>query len=231
MKELTYPRSIKEWPEDDRPRERLLKHGPESLSDAELLAIVLRTGGRERSAVDYAKGIISTYGDFMGLGEVSVQELCRIKGVGLAKAAQIKAAIEIGKRFSATPFKAGEPFTCSRAVYDHFHEILRGKKKENFLVVLLDGKNRKLREVSISEGCLTSSIVHPREVFNPVVKDSAAAVILVHNHPSGDPTPSKEDREITKRLKEVGELLGVKVLDHIVIGSGRYVSFADEGML
>jgi DNA repair protein RadC len=231
VKEFTYPRSIKEWPEDDRPREKLLRHGAESLSSAELLAIILRTGERDRSAVDLAKGIVATYGDFRGLEGASIEELCGIRGIGPAKAAQIRAALEIGKRFTATPFKAGEAFTSSRMVYDHFHESLRGKKRETFIAVLLDGKNRKLREVSISEGCLTSSIVHPREVFTPVVKDSAAAVILVHNHPSGDPTPSREDREVTKRLQEVGELLGVKVLDHIVIGSGRYVSFADEGLL
>jgi DNA repair protein RadC len=231
MKEFTYPRTIKEWPVDDRPRERLLKHGPECLSDAELLAIILRTGGRDRSAVDYAKGLVSTYGDFKKLETVSIQELCQIKGIGLAKASQIKAALEIAKRYNSSPFRPGEVFANSRTVYEHFHETMRAKKKETFMAVLLDGKNRKIREVCISEGCLTSSIVHPREVFNPVIKDSAAAVIFVHNHPSGDPTPSREDIDITRRLKEIGELLGVKVLDHIVIGNGRYISFADEGML
>ena len=231
MKELTYPRSIKEWPEDDRPREKLLRHGAASLSNAELLAIILRTGGKDMSALAIAKGMVTTFGDFRELERASTEELCTIKGVGAAKTAQIRAALEIGKRFTTTPFEAGETFTCSQAVYDHFHEALRGKKKETFIAVLLDGKNRKLREVTISEGCLTSSIVHPREVFNPVVRDSAAAVLFVHNHPSGDPTPSREDTTITKRLHEVGELLGVKVIDHIIIGSGKYWSFADEGVL
>ncbi|MEE9591112.1 MAG: DNA repair protein RadC [Thermodesulfobacteriota bacterium] len=231
MKEFTYPKTIKEWPVEDRPRERLLKHGPEYLSDTELLAIILRTGNRDRSAVEYAKGLISTYGDFRKLEMVSVQELCQIKGIGLAKATQIKAALEIAKRYNSSPFSPGEVFKSSRTVYEHFHENMRVKKKETFIAVLLDGKNRKIREVCISEGCLTSSIVHPREVFNPVIKDSAASVIFVHNHPSGDPTPSREDMDITKRLKEIGELLGVKVLDHIIIGDGRYMSFADEGVL
>jgi len=231
MNDIRYPQTIKDWPEDDRPRERLVKFGPETLSDAELLAIILRTGAKGQTALDFARTLISTYGSFQGMDNASIVELSGLKGIGPAKAAQIKAVLEIAKRFWRKEFKEGKPFTNSRAVYEHFHETLRGKKKELFIALLLDSKNKKIREVKVSEGSLTSSHVHPREVFNPVVKDSAASLILVHNHPSGDPTPSRDDIEITRRLKEVGELLGVKVLDHIIIGGGRYTSFADEGIL
>ncbi|MDP2682453.1 MAG: DNA repair protein RadC [Deltaproteobacteria bacterium] len=232
--EPKYPQTIKDWPEDDRPREKLIKLGPENLSSAELLAIILRTGSKGKSALDHAKTLINTYDGFKGIELASVDELKKtegIKGIGPAKATQIKAVFEIAKRYSAEKIKTGEGFHSSIQVFNHFHESIRSKKKEVFIAVLLDGKNRMLRDVKISEGSLTSSIVHPREVFNPVIRDSAAAVILVHNHPSGDPAPSREDKEITKRLKEVGELIGVKVLDHIIIGDGRYISFADEGIL
>jgi DNA repair protein RadC len=229
--EIKYPQSIKEWPEDDRPREKLIKFGAENLSSAELLAIILRTGTKGKSALDHAKTFISNYGGFREIEKTSVSELREIKGVGLAKAAQIKAVFEIAKRYSAEKIEVGEQFQNSKQVFNHFHESMRSKKKEVFIAVLLDGKNRMIRDVQISEGSLTASIVHPREVFNPIIRDSAAGVILVHNHPSGDPMPSKEDKDITKRLKEVGELVGVKVLDHIIIGNGRYMSFADEGML
>lgn len=229
--EIKYPRTIKDWPEDDRPREKLIKSGPENLSSAELLAIILRTGAKGKSALDHAKALITNNKGFREIEKASVSELREIKGIGLAKAAQIKAVFEIAKRYSAEKIEIGEQFQNSKQVFNHFHEPMRSKKKEVFIAVLLDGKNRMLRDIRISEGSLTSSVVHPREVFNPVIRDSAAAVILVHNHPSGDPAPSREDKDITKRLKEVGELVGVKVLDHIIIGDGRYMSFADEGIL
>lgn len=232
--EIKYPQTIKDWPEDDRPREKLIKSGPENLSSAELLAIILRTGSKGQSALDHAKTFISSCGGFRKIEQLSIAEIKSIKGIkgiGPAKAAQIKAVFEIAKRYAAEKIEIGEKFQNSRQVFNHFHESMRTKKKEVFVAMLLDGKNRMMRDVTVSEGCLTSSIVHPRELFNHVIRDSAANVILVHNHPSGDPAPSKEDRDITKRLKEVGELVGVKVLDHIIIGDGRYVSFADEGML
>lgn len=232
--DFKYPQTIKDWPEDDRPREKLVKLGPENLSSAELLAIILRTGAKGQSALDHAKTLISNYGGFRKIEQMSISEIRNIKGIkgiGLAKAAQIKAVFEIAKRFSAEKIETGEQFNNSKQVFNHFHESMRSKKKEIFIAVLLDGKNRMLRDVQVSEGCLTSSIVHPRELFNHVIRDSAANIILVHNHPSGDPAPSREDKDITKRLKGVGELVGVKVLDHIIIGDGRYMSFADEGML
>jgi len=137
--------------------------------------------------------------------------------------------MELARRLGEEEFAPGSPFRSSYDVYAHFRERLAGERHEEFYAVLLDNKNRKLKEVLISQGSLTSSIVHPREAYLPVIRESAAGVIFVHNHPSGDPTPSREDLEITRRLREVGQLVGVRVLDHIVIGKGRYVSFVDDG--
>jgi len=220
---------IKDWPEGDRPREKLLRHGAGVLSDAELLAILLRSGGRGASAVDHGRAIIEAFGDFRQLGAAGVGDLCTVKGLGPAKAAQILAAIEIAKRYGECEFKPGEPLRGSADVYAHYRERLASERREHFYAVLLDNKHRKIKDVAVSHGSLTASIVHPRDVFAPVVREAAAAVIFVHNHPSGDPTPSKEDIEITRRLREVGELMGVRVLDHIVVGKGRYVSFVDDG--
>lgn len=229
--ESYYPQTIKDWPEDERPRERLIMHGAESLSNAELLAIILRTGdaSTRKTALDHARALLNRFKGFRAIGNATIAELCEFKGIGLAKAAQIMATMEIARRFSSERLEDGTPFRSSRDVFNHFHERLRDKKKEIFIVLLLDGKNRRIKDITVSQGSLTASLVHPREVFNPVVRESAASIILVHNHPSGDPEPSTEDREITARLKEVGDLLGIKVLDHVIIGSGRYMSFADQG--
>jgi DNA repair protein RadC len=224
--------SIKEWPEEDRPREKLLEKGSEALSNTELLAIVLRTGDASsgNSALDHGRLLMHRFDESLRkLGEASVQDLCSIKGIGPAKAAQIKAAIEIGKRFAREEVKQGDSFRSSADVFHFYREQLGGLKKEEFHVLLLDAKNRKIKDVRVSEGSLTSSLVHPREVFNPVIRESAAAVILIHNHPSGDPAPSQEDLHITRRLREIGEVMGVRVLDHIIVGKGRYVSFVDDG--
>lgn len=225
-------RRIKDWPSEERPRERLLQFGPEALSDAELLALVLRTGDAASgtSAVDQARLLLSRFGSLRALAGASIAELCQAKGIGPAKAAEIQAVFQIARRFAASPFIPGSRFTSSAEVFGHYHERLRDRKSEVFLALLLDSKNRLIREVQISEGSLNASIVHPREVFAPVVRESAAAVLFVHNHPSGDPTPSREDLEITGRLREVGEVMGVRVLDHIIIGSERYVSFVDQGL-
>ena len=222
-------RPIKEWPADDRPREKLLRRGAGVLSDAELLAIILRTGGAGATALDHARVLIDTFGNFRQLATAGAGDLCKVKGLGPAKAAEILATLEIAKRFGEHEFKPGEPLRGSSDVYAQFRERLAGEVREHFYAVLLDNKHRKIKDVSVSLGSLTASIVHPRDVFAPVVREAAAAVVFVHNHPSGDPTPSKEDIEITQRLRAVGELMGVRVLDHIVIGKGRYVSFVDDG--
>ncbi len=230
-------KTIKDWPEDERPREKLLKRGPESLSDGELLAIILRTGDgtSKQSAMDHARTLLMEFKNLRNLSSAGINEIRKtkgLKGIGPAKAATIMAAFEIGRRLSKEEIRPGDTFRCSEDVFRHYHPTMRDKKKEIFMAILLDAKNKVIKEVEkISEGSLTASIVHPRELFNPAIKESAAAMILIHNHPSGDPTPSREDIELTKRLRDAGELLGIKVLDHIIIGDGSHVSLAEMGYM
>lgn len=229
-----YREAIRDWPEDERPRERLIKYGAESLSDAQLLAIILRTGDKNRSAVDLARALISKFGDFRSMDALSISELCSvkdIKGIGAAKASQIKAAFEIGRRMLSGGSKAKENFRTSDDVVNYYIPLMKNLKKEIFKTILLDSKNKIIKDVGVSEGSLTASVVHPREVFKDAIKESAAAVILVHNHPSGDPSPSREDIEITQRLVKSGEIVGIRVLDHVIIGDGRYFSFLDKKMI
>jgi DNA repair protein RadC len=175
--------------------------------------------------------ILDQLGDVAGLAQCGIEELCAVPGVGEAKAAQLKAALELGKRALAGPLTKGTKITSSRDLFIHYHPALRDLRHEIFKVILLDAKHAIMRDATVSEGSLTLSIVHPREVFTLAVRESAAAVIFLHNHPSGDPTPSQEDRVLTTRLVSAGEVLGIRVLDHLVVGDGRYVSFADQGWL
>lgn len=231
MKEAKKRPTIKQLPAHERPRERLIQSGDEYLTDAELLGIIIRDGTTNYSAVDLAQELLSKYGDFRKLSSVSIGELCKVRGIGPARAAQIKASLAIAKRFSTISVRPSQQFKCSRDIFDHFHERLREKKQEIFFIILLDNKNRIIKELTISAGSLTSSIVHPREVFNPAIKESAVSVIFVHNHPSGDPEPSKEDIQMTRRLLEVGDVVGIKVLDHIIIGNECFVSLKDKGII
>lgn len=225
---------IKEWPADERPREKLLRRGANSLSEAELLALIIRTGdtATRKSAIDLGREIIGHFGNNLReLGSADISEITAIKGMGLAKASGVKAAFTLAGRFQSRKLEAFDRFTSPRQVFDYFHHEFRDCRKEHFLILLLDGKNRIIRRVQISEGSLNQSIVHPREVFIPAVKESAAALILVHNHPTGDPAPSSEDIAITRRLKEAGEIMGIKVLDHIIVGDGEFISFVERGLL
>jgi DNA repair protein RadC len=208
-----------------------LAKGSDALSDAHLLAILLRTGRRDSSAVQVAIELLDRVGGVGGLVRCGVEELCATHGVGPAKAAQLKAAVELGRRSMAVPLSTGMRISSSGEVFKHFHPALRDLKHEIFKVVLLDAKNTVVKETTVSEGSLTLSVVHPREVFALAVRESAAGILCVHNHPSGDPMPSLEDRQLTDRLVAAGRLLGIRVLDHLIIGEGRYVSFADEGWL
>ena len=231
MKKGVMAKGIPTWPETERPRERLVRDGPACLSDAQLLAILLRVGRPEFSAVQVAMELLQQLDGLQGLANRSVEELCGISGIGLAKAAQIKAALELGKRALSTPFATGTRIGASHDLFQHYYPLLRDLRYEVFKAVLLDAKHCIIRETTVSKGSLTLSIVHPREVFNLAVRESAAAVIFLHNHPSGDPSPSPEDRALTTRLVSAGDILGIRVLDHIVIGDGTYVSFADKGWL
>jgi DNA repair protein RadC len=224
-------RGIQSWPEEERPRELLFAKGPQGLSDAQLLAILLRVGRADSSAVEVAMDVLTQLEGLRGLANRSLEELCAIPGIGPAKAAQILAGIELGKRALATPLTEGNRIQGSKHIFEHYYPLLRDLRHEVFKAVLLDAKHTVIRDCTVSQGSLTVSIVHPREVFNLAVRESAAAIIFVHNHPSGDPEPSQEDHALTQRLMAAGEILGIRVLDHVVIGDGRYVSFADEGYL
>jgi len=227
-------RSIKEWPEDERPRERLLGSGAGSMSTAHLLAIILRTGGKNKSALELAREILINFRSLREIEDASPAEFAGIKGMGTAKTAQLKAAFELGRRLLQGEIAGGlqkPSFKNSREVYEYYRPRFYGLKKEKFLCALLDTKNRVFREIPVSDGTLSSSPVHPREVFKYAIKESAASVLFVHNHPSGDPAPSVDDIDITKRLIETGKIIGIHVLDHVVISDGRYSSIMEMGYI
>jgi DNA repair protein RadC len=209
-----------------RALERLLGQGADACSDVELLAVLL-----DRGRDDAPAELLRRYGTLRRLACASPQELFASGGAAPRAAARLAAAFALGRRATAGRWEKGEPFRASRDIFERYHAHLRDARKERFIAVLLDGKNRVLRDERVSEGSLTSSLVHPREVFAPAIRESASAMVFVHNHPSGDPEPSPEDLEITRRLCAVGELVGIPVLDHVVIGDGAFVSFLDRGLL
>jgi len=215
----------------DGPRERLLAHGAEVLSDAELVALLLRTGGGGRDAMALAASLLERHRGLAGIAGVVGAELAHEPGIGPAKSASLVAALEMGRRIASHRLRAGDAVRGPADVFRHFHARLRAIRHERFLVLLLDGRHRLLREVVVSQGTLTASLVHPREVFRPALREAAAAVVLVHNHPSGDPTPSSEDREITARLADAGELVGIPVLDHVVVAERGWASLCELGAL
>ena len=222
--------TIKQLPPELRPRERLLEASPSALSDGELLGLLFGIGSREKTAVELAGEVISEAGGLHGLYDVSVHELMRINGIGEAKACIILAAVELGRRIGQVR-NPGRPVISSPADVER---LLRGRianlDRENFVVVLLNTKNEVIETSTVSVGTLGASLVHPREVFKPAVRASAASVILAHNHPSGKVEPSREDREVTRRLGEAAGILGIEVLDHVIVGDG-YFSMKEHGML
>ena len=215
----------------DLPRERMHALGTEALSDAELVALLLRTGGGGRDAVSVARVVLDQAHGLLGLARFINSEGATVRGVGPAKRASLAAAIELGRRLHGRRLLAGERMSGPEQIYHHFHPRLRDCERERFLVILLDSRHRVLREVTISQGTLTASLVHPREVFRSAVRASAAAVVLVHNHPSGDPAPSGEDRQVTQRLVEAGKIVGIRVVDHVVVAERGYFSFCEAGEL
>ncbi len=218
------------WPREQRPRERLASHGAAVLSDGELLALLLGTGhASSGNALVLANELLDGFADLRGVFCASASELSRFSGVGEARAAALIAVGELARRLEAETLLPGSALRSSAAVNAHFGPLLADERREMFFALLLDTKNRLIRRVRISEGSLGASLVHPREAFRPALREAAAAVIFVHNHPSGDPTPSNEDRRITERLRRAGELLGIPVLDHVVVGRPGYYSFADQG--
>ena len=221
---------IHDLPEEERPRERLVRNGPESLSNAELLAIILRTGSREENVVSLCSRIFSEY-SIKQLSLANVKRLMQIHGVGEAKAAQITALFELARRLETFVEEPKRKVRSPKDVYTLMYPKMREQKKEKFITLYLDTKNQILKEETVSIGSLNASIVHPREVFKSALLESSASVIMVHNHPSGDPSPSREDIMVTEKLVEGGKLLGIDVLDHIIIGDGKYVSLKDEGFV
>ncbi len=223
--------TIKEMPLEERPREKLIALGAGVLSNAELLAILLRVGNKAESAVQLATRVITQSGGLRNLPYLSLEDLQENKGIGPDKAVMIKAALELGSRLATTPRGEAGSITTPRQAADLFMEELRYKKKEFFKVLLLNTKNHVISKEEISVGSLSASIVHPREIFNQPLRKSAASVIMFHNHPSGDPTPSQEDLEVTRRLVDAGNILGIAVRDHIIIGDGCFFSFREKGLL
>ena len=213
----------------DGPRERLRRIGLQTLSDTELLALVLRTGRTGADAVSVSQDLLERCGGLCGLRRRTLGELLQTRWLGEAKAASVLAAVEIGRRLAVRKLEVGMAIRGAEDVYRHFYGRLRDAERELFLGLLLDGRHRVLREVVISQGTLTASLVHPREVFQAAVRESAAALVLVHNHPSGDPAPSSEDRGVTQRLEHVGEILGIRVLDHVIVAEQGYYSFQEAG--
>lgn len=224
--------NMKAMPQEERPREKLLFQGKEFLSNSELLAILLRTGSREKSVLSLAQEILTMNEDgILFLEGCSPEELSQIRGIGTAKACQILSAIELGKRIATHPRKNQMEITNPDDIVQLFMEKMRYYKKEHFKVLLINAKGQIIEETETSIGDLCSTLIHPREVFCQAVKRSAASVLFVHNHPSGDPQPSNQDIETTKRLMEAAEILGIHVLDHIIIGDGRYISLKSKGLM
>jgi DNA repair protein RadC len=225
------PYKITQWPKNERPRERLLQHGPQHLTEAELLGILLGKGTTRKTAIDIARELLDRYESLQKLFSRSPSELTTVKGIGSAKAAILSAAFELVRRIQSQKISDRPSFKRSSDVANHYLPLMRDLRKEVFKVLLLNRSNRLIKEVFISEGTLDASIVHPRDVFREALLEPAAGIILIHNHPSGNPSPSEEDLRITRQLAEAGRLLGTKVYDHIILAGESYRSLADDGLL
>ena len=223
--------SIKDWPEADRPREKLYSQGAHALTDAELLAIVLRSGTGEQSALDMARDILEREHTLRNLGSKTVSELMRVPGVGIAKASEILAACEIGRRMQVETGSEKAVIRSPEDVARRMIPRLRDRRAEVFVVLVLDARNALTREIELTRGTLNASIVHPREVFKAAIDNVAASIVVVHNHPSGNPEPSREDIDITRQLSEAGRIIGIPLHDHIIIAGNSFTSFADRGLL
>lgn len=228
--------TIRELPESSRPYEKCLQWGPSVLSDSELLAVILRNGVQGTNSLVLANQILSltkdtSYPGLLGLLHMSIPDLMKVNGIGKVKAVQLKCIGELSKRMASAVARPRLSFNEPITIAKYYMEHLRHEEQEVLIVMLLDGRNHLLKEETISRGSVNGTLITPREIFMEALKYHAVAVVLVHNHPSGDPTPSECDRKITERVYTSGELLGVKLLDHIVIGDQKYISFREQGML
>lgn len=223
---------IKEIPKGERPRERLIKYGVSNLSNEDLLAILLKTGTKDKSAKDLANSLLIKIGSIKSLEDMNYHSLSKIKGIGEAKACTILTAIELGKRINEDINSLHDiQVNSSEVVYKYFNNLFRHKKQEYFYAVYLDNKKKVINTKLLFIGTLNYSIVHPREVFKEALKLSASSIICIHNHPSGNIEPSKDDIELTNRLVGVGNMMGIPVVDHLIIGCNKYYSFVDNGIL
>ncbi|MFD0674364.1 DNA repair protein RadC [Cohnella sp. GCM10027633] len=222
---------IREIPSEERPRERMQRHGASALSHAELLAIMLGTGTRDESSVHLAQRILSECGGLRKFAESNWDELTHIRGVGPAKALLLQASIELGRRVARSRLPDMVKISCPEDAANLLMEEMRHLREEHFVCLFLNTKNQVIGRQTLSIGSLNASIVHPRELFRAAIRRSSASILCAHNHPSGDPTPSQEDIVLTKRLAEAGELIGIELLDHLVIGDNRYTSLKETGCL
>ncbi len=226
-----YRLKIPDWPKDERPRERAIKRGLTTLSDAELLGILISKGTKEKTAIDLGRELLVKYDSLRNLSSRSLAEYSSIKGIGNAKSVIIGAAFELSRRVQSQKDSTKIIFLLSQVVALYYMPLMRDLKREVFKVALLDGANKLIKDITISEGTLNTSVVHPREVFRDALIEATAGVILIHNHPSGDPTPSEDDISITKQLVEAGKIFSIKVFDHVIVAKEEFKSFADEGLI
>ncbi|TMU85699.1 JAB domain-containing protein [Bacillus sp. BHET2] len=222
---------IRDFPQDERPRERLIQSGAASLSNQELLAILLRTGTKSESVLQLSNRLLTHFDGLNLLKDASLEEITKTKGIGLAKAVQIMASVEFGRRISNLAFDDRYSIRSPEDGANYVMNDMRFLAQEHFVCLYLNTKNQVLHKQTIFIGSLNASIVHPREVFKEAFRRSAASIICIHNHPSGDPTPSREDIEVTKRLVECGRIIGIDVLDHLIIGEKKFISLKEKGYL
>lgn len=222
---------IKDFPQDERPRERFVQNGPQSLSNHELIAILLGTGTKEESVLQLSNRLLTQFEGLRLLKDASLDEITAIKGIGAAKAIQLLSAVEIGRRISNLAYDDRYIIRSPEDGANYVMNDMRFLSQEHFVCLYLNTKNQVLHKQTIFIGSLNASIVHPREVFKEAFRRSAASIICIHNHPSGDPTPSREDIEVTKRLAEAGKIIGIDVLDHLIIGENKFVSLKEKGYL
>lgn len=231
MEQSVYHAKIKDWPEDERPREKMIRHGWLALTDAELLAIFINAGTGHITAVDVAKTILIECRTLKKVAELTVDDLQKYHGIGQARAVCIAAACELGRRMNVEKIEAASAFTTPADVAARYKSILRDHQQEVFMVASLNSSNRLISEQTITTGLLNSSLTHPREVFRKAIVEHAASVILIHNHPSGNCEPSEEDVRVTRQIVEAGKIIGIPVHDHLVVTASDYVSFAERGLL
>lgn len=222
--------TIKQIPSQDRPRERLKEKGADALAANELLAVLLGSGTKGHSVLELSQTILSEFGSVRAVSEATLEELQQIKGLGEAKAIQLKAALALGKRAYGQPYQSRYKIQTPAHAYHYIKDDFLGEKREHLIVILLDIKGYVIKKHVVSIGILSNTLIHPREVFYPAIRHKAASLVLVHNHPSGDPTPSKEDLEVTESLIEAGKLMGIPIQDHIIIGSRGFVSLREVGL-